>query len=545
MRFLRLALPAFGPFSGTVLDLSQGQEGLHLILGDNEAGKSASLRALTNFLYGIPERSADNFRHPHRELRIGAALRLSDGRSLACTRRKGHRNTLVDDSGRPLAENVLAPYLGGIGQDLFKSMYGMDHALLTRGGRQLVEASGDLGQSLFAAGAGLAGMRDVLAALTSEAEDWFKTRGKNQTINRLTAEFRALQKKTGEASLPAAQWQRHARGLETARKKKETVSEALRAALAEKNRLERLKNAMPLIAALKGLRTDLENLGEVPLLPADFAEKRRAARNALEQARTRGSRLEEERAGIQAETARLSPAANLIRAQAEITGLFQQSGGQIGRAGFISAGGAADANTGVYNENSQPRMEFIDIFAGGGSENCGILNAGSDALMRHLTVSAGGGENSIGVDNRAGGKPEMQRLEVYAQTGRNNIGIRSQTPGARIVGGSVLAQGGEESRNLLIGADMWIEEVEAIAECRKSGRCGRAFGGLPPGGARQEGRADPVRRVLRRKRVPPRRRMPADPLSLETAWGRRSAKADLLVPAAAPPSHASRILINC
>ena len=45
MKILELALHAFGPFTDVVLDLSAGQEGLHLIYGPNEAGKSSALRA--------------------------------------------------------------------------------------------------------------------------------------------------------------------------------------------------------------------------------------------------------------------------------------------------------------------------------------------------------------------------------------------------------------------------------------------------------------------------------------------------------------------
>ena len=53
MRIDRLDLIAYGPFDGTVLDLSDGASGLHLIYGDNEAGKSTSLRALIGWLFGI------------------------------------------------------------------------------------------------------------------------------------------------------------------------------------------------------------------------------------------------------------------------------------------------------------------------------------------------------------------------------------------------------------------------------------------------------------------------------------------------------------
>ena len=45
MKILELRLTAFGPFTGRVLDLSSGNQGLHVIFGPNEAGKSSALRA--------------------------------------------------------------------------------------------------------------------------------------------------------------------------------------------------------------------------------------------------------------------------------------------------------------------------------------------------------------------------------------------------------------------------------------------------------------------------------------------------------------------
>src|SRR5688572_11377615 len=92
MKIVELDLRAFGPFAGVVLDFGQGDEGLHLIYGLNEAGKSSALRALKGLLFGIPERSTDNFRHDYPQLRIGGKLRDSHGGSLDCVRRKGRVN---------------------------------------------------------------------------------------------------------------------------------------------------------------------------------------------------------------------------------------------------------------------------------------------------------------------------------------------------------------------------------------------------------------------------------------------------------------------
>ena len=68
MKLLDLHLRAYGPFTDRHLDLSAGREGLHVVFGPNEAGKSSALRALRSLLYGVPERTQDDFRHGKTDL---------------------------------------------------------------------------------------------------------------------------------------------------------------------------------------------------------------------------------------------------------------------------------------------------------------------------------------------------------------------------------------------------------------------------------------------------------------------------------------------
>ena len=82
MRIDRLDLIAYGEFVEKSLDLSGGTMGLHIIYGDNEAGKSTSLRALSGLLFGIPARTTDNYLHRNQQLRVGAKLRLRNGSTL-------------------------------------------------------------------------------------------------------------------------------------------------------------------------------------------------------------------------------------------------------------------------------------------------------------------------------------------------------------------------------------------------------------------------------------------------------------------------------
>ena len=100
MKLLSLSLSAVGPFTGIVLDLSAGKEGLHLIYGPNEAGKTSALRAVSHLLFGFPHLLGRQLRPPQRSASRGGKLRHSGGDELEVIRRRGNKNTLrgPDDS---------------------------------------------------------------------------------------------------------------------------------------------------------------------------------------------------------------------------------------------------------------------------------------------------------------------------------------------------------------------------------------------------------------------------------------------------------------
>ena len=70
MRFQRLHIPAFGPFTNLELKFPPRENDFHVIYGENEAGKSSLLRAIRDLLFGIHARSSDNFLHDYKSLRL-------------------------------------------------------------------------------------------------------------------------------------------------------------------------------------------------------------------------------------------------------------------------------------------------------------------------------------------------------------------------------------------------------------------------------------------------------------------------------------------
>lgn len=284
MKILELHLLAFGPFTDLCLNLADGEQGMHILFGPNEAGKSSALRALKAWLYGIPHGSTDNFKHDNTKLRVGGRIRHSDGSELVFLRRKGNKNTLLGLDEKPIDNTALDKFLHGVGEQLFSTVFGIDHEALVRGGQDILLGGGEAGQSLFAAGLGGTNVRRVLQDLENEAKLLFLPRGQNQAVNMAISAYNEAKRIISEASLSGRDWSEHDKALKKAGGERKEVREKLQRLVTEKNRLERLQKVLPKIAKRKELLTKLNDLGDVVILPPEFTDKRRKAIQKLESA---------------------------------------------------------------------------------------------------------------------------------------------------------------------------------------------------------------------------------------------------------------------
>ena len=327
MKLLTLDLKAVGPFTGAVLDLSAGEHGLHLVYGPNEAGKTSALRALSYLLFGFPLRSADNFVHPNDQLRVGGKLRHSDGDELEVVRRRGNRNTLrgPDDSS-VVADERLARFLGGISQDTFEALFGIDHERLTRAGEEIRTGQGQLGELLFAAGAGLAGLRQAQQTLQQGLDDLFKPRAQNPRINKALAELRDAQDELKQKQLPSEEWQRHDRAFRDALAESERLRAEIRSARAEQARLKRIKSAIPIVARRRRLTQDRDELGRVIRLRDDFGDEFRKAQDQLRLAEHAIGTAQAAIRDVDARLDQLDPPRALLDAAPEIEALRERLG---------------------------------------------------------------------------------------------------------------------------------------------------------------------------------------------------------------------------
>ncbi len=328
MRIDRLDLRAFGGFTDKTLDLSGGAAGLHLIYGDNEAGKSTSLRAIVAWLFGIPAQTRDNYLHPHTQLRIGGQLRLQDGRTLDFMRRKGNKSTLLHADGvTALDDSALVPFLPeGMDEGLFTRLHGIDHERLESGGKALLSQSGDLGQALFSAAMGVASPRTLLADLQNRADELFKPRASTKQVNMAIADFKKAQARTKELSLPVAEWTRLHTELAQVEARIQAIDAAIQHTSKEKSRLERLNRVKGALGQRREVLQRLAAATTVLLLPEDFEETRRTASESLQTATALKARAAARLAGVQQELAALNVRQELLDNETLIAGLYRELG---------------------------------------------------------------------------------------------------------------------------------------------------------------------------------------------------------------------------
>ena len=326
---IELNLAAFGPFTDRVLAFDGA--GLHIVYGPNEAGKSSALRGLKSLLYGIDERTADNFIHANDKLRIHGILLTSDGHELRFVRRKGRKNTLLTPDDEVLDERVLAPFLSGVSSELFETLFGIDHQALIQGGQEILEQKGEVGQALFSAALGSHALHAVLGELDAETKRLFLPAGSKPVINSAIRAHTDLRSEIRQSSLSSREWEEHRRALGRTTKELEDIQSKLVDNRIEVNRLQRIQRVLPKLARRREFLLELELLGanqiNVVVLPDDFTGRRRKAVNALETAQAILGKATPRLEGLQKQLEELSTNQGLLEQAVIIEDLHARLGG--------------------------------------------------------------------------------------------------------------------------------------------------------------------------------------------------------------------------
>lgn len=277
MRFRQLELVRYGGFADRVFDFGKGRPDLHLVVGPNEAGKSTTLQAIGDFLFGIPGQSSQNWRYDYGQLRLRALIE-HDGELLDVTRRKGNRDTLLKADGAPFAADPLARLLGGIDRAGFERMFGLDHAKLRQGGESILGGRDDAARITLEAGTGVSHIGRELSRLSEAASALFKPGGQNPPVNRLMRERSEALAQVRQTSISDAEWTQSRQRRTQAEERRAALIEEAEALDREQARLDRVGRARAPSARLANARGELADLEALPELPLDAAPRLTTAR---------------------------------------------------------------------------------------------------------------------------------------------------------------------------------------------------------------------------------------------------------------------------
>jgi uncharacterized protein YhaN len=273
MRLKRLDLTRYGKFTDYSIDFGEREPDrpdLHIVYGPNEAGKSTSLAAFLDLLYGIEPRSRFNFVHPYPVMRIGATLEFGE-QVLELARVKRAQNDLLDAGGLPVAEAAIAGQLGGIDRESYRAMFSLDDDTLEAGGESILASKGDLGELLFSASTGLADLSRALVDLRAEADGFYRYHARTGALAALKARLAELKEERDRLDTAASGYAQLIEARDRALGQYEEALAGRTAIQSRMDEIQRILNALPRLIPLRSAREQLLALADLPAAPVGWA----------------------------------------------------------------------------------------------------------------------------------------------------------------------------------------------------------------------------------------------------------------------------------
>jgi uncharacterized protein YhaN len=273
VRFERLNIECYGRFGSKVLDLKSAN-GLVIVYGPNEAGKSTTRTAVTDLLFGVPARTPLMEVFGGNKMAVMADLRLSNGSEVTIRRTKGNANTLRDSSGNILNDAFLQSILNGVTRDRFESLFSLNHETLRLGGDSLLKSNGEIGRMIVSAGGGLSGLNARLKLLEEECAALFTTRRSNtrQFYSELDR-YETAQRTLRAAQLTITEYQKNQKHIgELAQLIENTRAQrtAIQSSIAKR---ERLVRTLPLALELLEQRAAIASYSDLPEPESEFSKQ--------------------------------------------------------------------------------------------------------------------------------------------------------------------------------------------------------------------------------------------------------------------------------
>jgi uncharacterized protein YhaN len=331
MRFNRLDILRYGALTDRRLEFRPDAR-LHVVYGPNEAGKSSALSAISDLLFGFPDRAAYSFLHDPATLRVGAELEGRDGRTLSFRRRRGRKSTLLaaEEAETALPEDTLVPFLGTLSRDVFTRAFGLDSISLRAGGDAMLKSGGEIGSLLFSAASGLTGLSDLRKTIEAEADGIFgQRRSKDRAFYQVLDAHDEARRAERESELKSGDWKKLVA-------EQAEIERDLAAVQAErqqtKHRLEdlrRLSRLEPVLREIDRERQQLLDHEDLRKLPAGFAAKLEATLEAQGRSADARQVAEREAAHMADEMAAVHVDDGLVAMAPRVLAAYAQKGAYV------------------------------------------------------------------------------------------------------------------------------------------------------------------------------------------------------------------------
>lgn len=272
MKLKQIHINQFGHFTECGLNLPG--DGLQVIYGPNEAGKTTLLQFLRGWLFDFPPRTPYDFKGGAEIAGIGT-LALADGRVVELRRRKGTKNKVsVKINGRDsgMDEVGFQNLLGHANRSLFESIFAFGLDQLSQGEESLKHES--LQSALFGGGLGKSTSPErILQDLDRQASELFSPSAKKPTINQLLSQLKDLESQIKTKSLKSDDYRKRSAEVEKSMAQATELHQSVEQLRREHGRLAKLCQAYQKWQELEQARVERMPLKIPGSLPADARAK--------------------------------------------------------------------------------------------------------------------------------------------------------------------------------------------------------------------------------------------------------------------------------
>lgn len=281
MKLAQLHIENFGVYHGRTFEFG---EGLQVIYGPNEAGKSTLLNVLRHAFFGFPHRNPYGAARSDKPVAVSGQMRLADGRNVKFRRQKGmpdHVTGQIERERTELDGARLAALLGGAHDELFRHIFAFSLEELAAGEKSLSDAG--MSEALY--GGGIGGLDQFLKVrgdLEESHKGLFNSRGRKGEINQLLARLSEVSNEYKAATLKPRDLDQLRDSLEEVQGAIERIREGQDLLRAKLHRLERLKDALPHWRRAAALREELARQTLPATLQRTDAETLRRLQQRLE-----------------------------------------------------------------------------------------------------------------------------------------------------------------------------------------------------------------------------------------------------------------------